>query len=68
MEHLSEVLNIMKGAWTGDTNLVASYAELLASKLDDDGEHKQATYVRNSVEVLQGKRKPILIYPQKNDI
>jgi hypothetical protein len=44
--HYSEVLRIIEGATRGDMKKVKAYADLLADKLDEDGEHSTATHIR----------------------
>lgn len=46
MEHLSEVLKILDGALKANASMAASYAGLLADKLDSTGETSQARRVR----------------------
>ena len=46
MQHLSEVAHILRAALDGDIEKARSYAELLASKLTDDGEMRQAHILR----------------------
>lgn len=46
MQHLSEVAHILTASLAGDTEKVRAYAELLASKLTDDGETRQAHILR----------------------
>lgn len=47
MQHLSEVAHILRAALDSDEDRVRGYAELLASKLADDGEARQAHIVRS---------------------
>lgn len=47
MQHVSEVAHILRAALDGDTARVRAYAELLASKLTDDGETRQAHIMRS---------------------
>lgn len=47
MQHVSEVAHILRAALDGDGDRVRDYAELLASKLSDDGETRQAHIVRS---------------------
>lgn len=46
MQHLSEVVHILRAALDGDTERARAYAELLAAKLTDDGATRQAHIVR----------------------
>lgn len=46
MDHLSEVLRILDGALTHDPLKALDYATLLAQKLEDDGELRQARTLR----------------------
>lgn len=52
MEHLSEVLKILDAALMHDTDKAASYATLLASKLEDDRELRQARMIRTALAKL----------------
>lgn len=47
MEHLSEVVKILDAALMHDTAKATAYANLLASKLDDDKQVRQARAVRS---------------------
>lgn len=47
MEHLSEVVKILDAALMHDTDKATAYANLLASKLDDDAQPRQARAVRS---------------------
>lgn len=49
MDHLSEVLRILDGALSHDTRKAVDYANLLAQKLEDDGELRQARSLRQSL-------------------
>lgn len=49
MDHLSEVLKILDGALSHDSRKAIDYANLLADKLDDDGQGRQARAVRNAL-------------------
>lgn len=51
MDHLLEVLKIIRHGVTGERMLVVAYAEMLANKLESDGEHQQAQRVRRSASV-----------------
>lgn len=42
MKHISEVAHILRAALDNDRERVRSYAELLATKLVEDGEDRQA--------------------------
>ena len=53
MEHLLEVLKIIDGALTLNTQKAISYAELLAEKLDKDGENKAALRIRQTLQKTQ---------------
>ena len=53
MDHLFEVLKIVEGAVNADPKKVASYAELLASKLAAEGDERAAKRLRG---VLEGGR------------
>ena len=46
MQYLSEVLKILDGALKANASMAASYAGLLADKLESDGERAQARMVR----------------------
>lgn len=46
MDHLSEVLKILDGALQHNVRKAADYAGLLADKLDEDGQGKQASMIR----------------------
>lgn len=46
MEYLSEVLKILDGALKANATMAASYAGLLADKLESAGDKKQATLLR----------------------
>jgi SpoVK/Ycf46/Vps4 family AAA+-type ATPase len=47
VEHLSEVLKIVEAAIAHDAAKAVDYANLLASKLDDDSQQRQAAAIRN---------------------
>ncbi|WP_084423577.1 AAA family ATPase [Rhodococcoides kyotonense] len=47
MEHLSEVVKILDAALMHNTEKAASYANLLASKLDEDRQPRQARAIRS---------------------
>ncbi|MFC6044760.1 AAA family ATPase [Nocardioides hankookensis] len=49
MEHLSEVLKILDGALTHDSRKAVDYANLLAEKLEGDGQRRQAGAVRSAL-------------------
>ncbi|MCI2267150.1 AAA family ATPase [Sediminivirga luteola] len=49
MEHLSEVLKILDGALAHDSRKAVDYANLLAEKLDGDGQARQARAVRTAL-------------------
>lgn len=49
MDHLSEVLKILDGALSHDSRKAVDYANLLAEKLDNDGEGRQARAIRNAL-------------------
>ena len=55
MQHLSEVAHILGAALDGNTQKVRDYADLLASKLADDGETRQAHILRS---ILHGIPQP----------
>jgi SpoVK/Ycf46/Vps4 family AAA+-type ATPase len=46
VNHLSEVLKILDGALKSNASMAANYAGLLADKLQESGEHKQAKLIR----------------------
>jgi MoxR-like ATPase len=46
MEYLSEVIKIIEGALQHNVRKAADYAGLLADKLDENGENKQAAMIR----------------------
>lgn len=46
MDHLSEVLKILDGALKANASMAASYAGLLADKLDEAGQRLQARQIR----------------------
>ncbi|WP_218583508.1 anti-phage ATPase IteA [Pseudomonas sp. C1C7] len=46
MEHLSEILKILDGALRANASMASNYAGLLAEKLDQAGEGKQARLIR----------------------
>jgi SpoVK/Ycf46/Vps4 family AAA+-type ATPase len=46
LNHLSEVLKILDGALKSNASMAANYAGLLADKLQESGEHKQAKLIR----------------------
>jgi hypothetical protein len=58
----SEVMKIMEAAWTGDTKKAAAYVGLMADKMDADG-HAGAKWLRQHLEVLEGKREPVYVHP-----
>jgi hypothetical protein len=47
MQHISEVARILEAALAGNTAKIRDYAELLASKLADEGETRQAHILRS---------------------
>lgn len=49
MAHLLEVLKIVEGAVNADVKKVAAYVELLASKLDGEGDPKAAERLRRAI-------------------
>lgn len=49
MQHLSEVAHILNAAIDGEPQKAIAYAELLASKLAEDGEVRQANILRSIV-------------------
>jgi len=49
MEHLSEVMKIIEGAVNADSKKVAAYTELLAKKLEEDGDGRAAQGLRKIV-------------------
>jgi hypothetical protein len=57
----SEVMKIMEAAWTGDTKKAAAYVGLMADKMDADG-HAGAKWLRQHLEVLEGKREPVYVH------
>jgi hypothetical protein len=46
VDHLSEVLKILDGALKANASMAASYAGLLADKLDEGGLRQQAKQIR----------------------
>ena len=56
MEHLSEVVKILDAALMHDTDKATSYANLLASKLDNENQPRQARAVRSALAKLPGQR------------
>jgi len=57
MQHLSEVAHIVRSALAGDTERVHSYTELLATKLAEDDETRQAHILRS---ILHGIEEPTI--------
>lgn len=49
MEHLSEVLTIIRAGLDGNLLKVSAYGTLLAAKLEADGEERQAELVRATI-------------------
>lgn len=49
MEYLSEILKILDGALKANASMASNYAGLLADKLEDDGEKKQARMIRERI-------------------
>ncbi|OQZ07229.1 MAG: hypothetical protein B6D36_00960 [Planctomycetes bacterium UTPLA1] len=49
MEYLTELLNLVEAATTGDRKKGAAYAELLAEKLENSGERKAAARIRRAI-------------------
>lgn len=49
MQHLSEVVHILQAAIDGKPDKACDYAELLATKLTDDGETRQAHILRSII-------------------
>jgi SpoVK/Ycf46/Vps4 family AAA+-type ATPase len=56
VEHLSEVVKILDAALMHDTEKATAYANLLASKLDDDRQPRQARAVRTVIAKLPTSR------------
>lgn len=54
MEHLSEVVKILDAALMHDTGKATAYGSLLATKLDDDQEYRQARILRSTLAKLPG--------------
>lgn len=52
MEHLSEVVKILDAALMHDTEKATAYGSLLASKLDDDNQPRQARALRSTLAKL----------------
>lgn len=52
MDHLSEVMQIIEGARRGDMRKVSAYTELLAKKLEEDGDKRAASGL---LRVLRGE-------------
>lgn len=50
MDHVLEVIKIIEGGIKGNINQVASYASLLADKLEKDGQARQAKSVRSKID------------------
>ncbi|MGL4755944.1 MAG: hypothetical protein ACRCXB_26605, partial [Aeromonadaceae bacterium] len=46
MEHLSEILKILDGALKANASMATNYAGLLADKLEQSGETRQALMIR----------------------
>lgn len=57
MIHASEVLRIIRHGISGNTKGVRSYAELLAEKLDADGEKEQAARIW---QLLSGEKQQVV--------
>lgn len=55
MKHLSEVAHIVRAAINSDEERVRAYAALLAKKLTEDGEDRQAHII---VSILAGLSEP----------
>ncbi len=53
MQHLPEVLKLVEGGIQRDPVKVSRYVELLASKLDRDGDGKSAALLRKSVKAVK---------------
>lgn len=49
MEHVSEVAKILEGAIRHDPEQAISYGALLADKLEQTGNTRQATLIRNVI-------------------
>lgn len=56
MEHLSEVVKILDAALMHDTDKATSYANLLASKLDDEHQPRQARALRTVLAKLPSSK------------
>jgi hypothetical protein len=50
MQHTAEMLKIIEGALKSDVRQVTAYAELLASKLEKEGNQRTASSIRKKVE------------------
>lgn len=55
MEHLPEVLKILEGALKRDPSKATRYAELLASKLEQDGDSASAGHLRRTIAEIRPK-------------
>lgn len=60
MDHLSEVMQIIEGARRGDMRKVTAYTELLAKKLEEDGDKRAAEGLRR---ILAGTDAVVWIPP-----
>jgi SpoVK/Ycf46/Vps4 family AAA+-type ATPase len=49
MQNIPEILKIIEGGLTNNAEQVMSYASMLAKKLDDNGEHDSATFIRSQL-------------------
>lgn len=63
MDHLSEVMIIVRAAWEGDKVKAERYLQFLAEKLTVDGEGSQAKHLLDLLEVLQGRKAEVRVYP-----
>ena len=61
-EMVAPLLTALRHAWTGNHKAAEAYALLAAQHLEDKGERLQAKCLRETVEVLTGKREPVFVH------
>lgn len=61
-EMVAPLLTALRHAWTGNHKAAEAYALLAAQHLEDKGERLQARCLRETVEVLTGKRAPTFVH------
>lgn len=65
MNHLDTVMSALKHAWHGDKQACASYIQLLAEKLGQDGELSQQRILLSFLDILENRKQEVLIKPTR---